>query len=263
MEGEENIKVKDYMTGDVVVVGPEETVEDVAQKIRETGHDSFPAVEDGRLIGYVDARSLVMEGPDEPIFKLMVEEPVVAHPEMDLNDAARVMFRSGASKLPVVDDAGRAVGIITNSDVIRSQIERATPSKVDNLVNTLERIHGVDAEVVREKIDTDELVPTQPRIYRDELDGRKYELERGLAEPIVVVRRPDRCILVDGHHRAVAAYQEGIEELEAYVIELSGDVELGLEVASERSELESLEDVEILEDDHHPLIRLTKRYNRD
>lgn len=257
------IRVRDYMTGEVVVVKLDETVRDVARKMKETGHDGFPAVEDGRLVGYVSARSLVLEDPEEPVFKVMTDDLVVAHPEMGLNDAARVMFRSGVSKLPVVNDTGRLVGILTNSDVIRSQIERATPAKVEDLVKTLERVHGVEADVEREPVPTDSLVPTQGRVYRDELEGRKYELKRGLAEPIVAVEKPEKLILVDGHHRAVAAYQEGMEGLDAYVVKLSKDVELGLERTSERSELRGLEDVEILEDDQHPLIRLTKRYRRE
>lgn len=263
IRGEEKIQVRDYMTGDVVSAEIDDTVEDVARIIKETGHDGFPVVEDGRLKGYVSARSLVLEQPHEPVFKVMTEDLIVAHPEMDLNDAARVMFRSGVSKLPVVNDVGRLVGILTNTDVVRSQIERATPGKVEKVVNTLERIHGVDADVDRRKVPTRELVPTQGRVYRDELEGRKYELERGLAEPIVVVKKPGKVLLVDGHHRAVAAYQAGIEELDAYVVELSRDVELGMERTSEKSELRGLDDVDILEDDQHPLIRLTKRYRRD
>ncbi|MBS1263909.1 MAG: hypothetical protein MAG715_01104 [Methanonatronarchaeales archaeon] len=259
---DDNIRVSDYMTDDVVIVGLDETVRDVARRMKETGHEGFPAVEDGRLVGYVSARSLVMEDPDEQIFKIMTADLFVAHPDMDLNDAARVMFRSGVSKLPVVNDAGRLVGIITNSDVIRSQIERATPAKVEDLMETLERVHGVEATVDRRQVGVDVLVPTQGRVFRDELEGRKYELKRGLAEPIVVVHKTGRSILVDGHHRAVAAHQEGIEELEAYVIELSSDVELGLEMTAESSGLRSLGDVEILEDDQHPLIRLTKRYRK-
>jgi len=259
----DKISVQDYMTGDVVIVGLDETVKDVARKMKETGHDGFPAVDDGRLVGYVSAKSLVLEDPEEPVFKVMTDDLVVAHPEMDLNDAARVMFRSGVSKLPVVNDAGRLVGIITNSDVIRSQIERATPAKVENLVETLERVHGIEAEVERASVSTSGLVPTQGHVYRDELEGRKYELERGLAEPIVVVEKPEKRILVDGHHRAVAAFQEGMEELDAYVVTLSKEVELGLEKTSRRSKLEGLDDVDILEDDQHPLIRLTKRYRSD
>lgn len=251
------------MTGDVVSAEIDDTVEDVAHTIKETGHDGFPVVEDGRLKGYVSARSLVLEQPHEPVFKIMAEDLVVAHPEMALNDAARVMFRSGVSKLPVVNDAGRLVGILTNTDVIRSQIERATPGKVEKVVNTLERIHGVEAETSRRKVPTGELVPTQNRVYRDELEGRMYELKRGLAEPIVVVKKPSKYILVDGHHRAVAAYHAGMAELDAYVVELSRDVQLGMERTSEKAHLAGLDDVDILEDDQHPLIRLTKRYRRD
>ena len=36
-----------------------------------------------------------------------------------------VMFRRGISRMPVVDENGKLVGIITNTDMVRSHIERS------------------------------------------------------------------------------------------------------------------------------------------
>ena len=82
------------------------------------------------------------------------------------------------------------MGIITNSDVIRSQIERADPAKVWKLKKTLETVHGVDITVTRGEVGIDDLVPTQSKIFADELEGRIYELRKGLAEPIIVIHKP-------------------------------------------------------------------------
>jgi len=46
-----------------------------------------------------------------------------------------------------------------------------------------------------------DLVPTQSKIFADELEGRKYELEKGLAEPLIVIQKRNKILLVDGHHR--------------------------------------------------------------
>ncbi len=63
------------------------------------------------------------------MFRVTTDDILVAHPDMAVHDAARVILRSGIQKLPVVDDAGHLVGIISNTDVIRSQIDRATPRR--------------------------------------------------------------------------------------------------------------------------------------
>ncbi|MEM4156619.1 MAG: ParB N-terminal domain-containing protein, partial [Archaeoglobaceae archaeon] len=169
------------------------------------------------------------------------------------------MFRTGHSKLPVVDDSDRLVGIISNADVIRSQIERADPSKVEKLKTTIEKVHGVKTEVHVGKVEVSKLIPTQSKVYADELKGRIHEIRRGLAEPVIVIKKDSRFFLVDGHHRAIAALRLGIEKLDAYIIEVNGDFELGIEKMAKKKGLNSLKDVEIIEDVPHPLVEITFR----
>ena len=178
---------------------------------------------------------------------------------MDLRDAARVMFRTGHSKLPVVDEKDRLVGIISNADVIRSQIERVDPDKVYKLKRTIEKVHGVRVYVERGKVLVDKLIPTQTKIYADELRGRMYELKRGLAEPVVVIVKNDNFYLVDGHHRVVAAKSLGIKELDAYLLKVPTTIELGIEKLVRKKKLKSVEDIEIIENAPHPLVEITFR----
>lgn len=91
-------------------------------------------------------------------------------------------------------------------------------------------------------------MPTQSKVYRDELDGRTYELQKHLAEPVVVVRRRGKLILIDGHHRAVAANRMGVANLDAYLIDIDSDNEIGIEKTARTSRLWSLDDVKILEE---------------
>jgi len=252
--------VQDYMTRDVATVSPDSTVYEVSKRIAESAdHSGFPVC-DGRYVeGFITARDLLLEPDHEPIFKVMSTELLVAHPEMKVDDAARVILRSGIQRLPVVDDAGNLVGIISNADVIRSQIERATPGKVDKLLQTLENIHDIDATEQRRQITLSEVTPTQGKVYADELEGRRYELERGLAEPLVVVDNDGELLLADGHHRVKAAHQLGIDEMDAYVIVLDEAVELGMAKTAAKEELGTIEDIEAVDYAHHPLIETTKR----
>jgi CBS-domain-containing membrane protein len=255
-------RVRDYMTYDVVTVDVHGTTKDVIEKIQKTGHDGFPVVNGKEVVGYIAARDLLFVPPTTPIDKVMSDHLIVSDPEMSINDAARVIFRSGIQKLPVVNEQNDLLGIISNTDVIRSQIEHVSPEKVFNFMETLKKLHGVSPTLKREAVHTADLLPTQSKIYEDELEGRIYEIKKGLAEPLIVVRRPGKLILVDGHHRAIAAKRMGIKSLDAYVIEIGDDIELGMERTARAMNLKTLDDITVLDYARHPLVAITHRLVR-
>jgi predicted transcriptional regulator len=252
-------KVRDYMTYDVVTVDMHGTARDVLETIKRTNHDGFPVVNGDQVVGYIAARDLLFIPPTTPVERLMSRHLIVADPEMSINDAARVIFRSGIQKLPVIDDKNRLVGIISNSDVIRSQIEHVSPEKVFKFIETLRKLYNIEPVLNRDMVLIDTLLPTQAKIYEDELEGRMYELKKGLAEPLIVVKRAERYILVDGHHRAIAAKRLGIKDLDAYIIEVDPEVELGIERTARALNLTSLDDIKVLDYARHPLVALTHR----
>ncbi len=252
------IRVKDYMTKSVITVSPEDTVEDAIELIQKTGHDSFPVVDnDGKVIGYISSIDLLKKDSNLKIKDIMIRQLYVAREFMDLRDAARVMFRTGHSKLPVVDEEGRLVGIISNSDVIRSQIERVDPDKVEKFRKTIEKVHGVNVELRRGEVEVERLIPTQTKVFADELKGRVYEIRRGLAEPILVLKKGKRFYLIDGHHRVVAARRMGIKVLDAYILEVPENIELGIEKLIRKKGIKSLRDIEVIEEVSHPLVEIT------
>lgn len=255
------LRVAEYMTREVATVAPEDSVKSVAERIAKTeGHSGFPVAENGRVLGFVSARDLLLADNEESVSTVMSRELIVAHPEMRLNDAARVILRSGIRKLPVVDDEGSLVGIISNTDVIRSQIERATPEKVGKLRRTLEQLHDVELTEERRQVDIANLVPTQGKVYADELEGRKYELREGLAEPLVVIDLGERLLLADGHHRVLAADRLGIDEMDAYIIVIDNDIQLGMERTAAQEGLNTIEDIRVVDYARHPLVESIERF---
>ncbi len=245
------------MTREVATVELDDTVGEVARRIADNDHFSgFPVTDGRRVEGFVSARDLLLGGrrADETV---MATDLVVAHPEMDVNDAARVILRSGIQKLPVVDDAGHPSASSrtpTSSGASRTgdtgQGGQALP---DAREDPRDHVHEGRREVASA------LTPTQARVYADELDGRRYELERGLAEPLVVIDNNGDLLLADGHHRVLAAADIGIEEMDAYVIVLDETVELGMAETAADSDLESIDDIEVVDYAHHPLVQTTER----
>ncbi len=250
--------VKDYMTKNVISVTPNTPTEYIIDLMKESHHNSYPVVEDNKLVGMITAFDIVAKDWKDTVKGMMSTKLVVANENLSINDASRVMFRRGISRMPVVDEKGVLVGIITNTDMVRSHIERSTPNKVDYFKTTMEQLYGIKTTLRRMKVETNKLRPTQDRVYADELEGRTYELKKGLAEPAIVVKTGDRWILVDGHHRAVASKQLGCETVDSYVVDLGRDIKLGMEKTADKAGIETFEDIKIIDDDKHPLIAITE-----
>lgn len=252
-------RVQEYMTGDVETVAPGDAVGTVARRIAESGHDGFPVCDGRHVEGFVSATDLLLASDGDPVSTVMNRDLVVADPEMAVADAARVILRSGIRKLPVLDDDGELVGIISNADIVRSQIERATPEKVGKLSRTLASLHDVETSQDRRTVELSALTPTQSKVYADELEGRVYELERGLAEPVVVIDAPGTLLLADGHHRVLAANRLEIPTMDAYVVVIDESVELGMERTAHSQGLSSIDDIEVVDYANHPLVETTER----
>lgn len=248
------------MVRNVHTVSPDMTVEQVRQEIINSNFHGFPIVEKGYLLGFVTAKELLrhIDKPDAKIRSVMKRGTLCAIPSMNIDDATRILFRYGLRNLPVVDEEKKIVGIISNIDIVRSQIEKSRPGKVMSVKNFLEQQNGIRMKVVNKEIPVDQIIPTQKEVYMDELIGRQYELKRGLNEPLIVVERRSGFLLVDGHHRIMAAKKMGLKTFKAIVLVPNDlDIKFGLEKTAERWGLRSLDDVKIIEGSKHPFMEVT------
>lgn len=252
--------VRDYMTKNVFTVKYDTDNRDVIALMKKTKHDGYPVVDDeDKIVGIVTAYDLLLkEWETNSVSGIMSKDVIVAREDMHISDAARVMFRHGISRLPVVNKERHVKGIMTNTDIVRSHIERSTPTKVNAFKETMEKLYDVKTTLTREEVPVEKIRPTQDRVYADELQGRTYELEKGLAEPTIVVKTGDRYILVDGHHRAVASVKLGLDKIDSYVVDFNEDIKLGMERTAEKQGLKSFNDITIIDDDQHPLIAITE-----
>ncbi|MCL1904641.1 MAG: CBS domain-containing protein [Methanomassiliicoccaceae archaeon] len=254
--------VSDYMATSVQTVEPDMTVSEVSKKISDSNFHGFPIAQKGYLVGFITAKELLRftDRPDAKIREVMKMGTMCAVPEMTVDDAMRVLFRYGLRNLPVIDKQGKLVGIISNIDVVRSHIERSRPTKVLSVKTFLEQQNSIHMKMVTGDIPLSEVLPTQKEVFMDELIGRSYELKRGLNEPLIVVKRRNGYLIVDGHHRIMAAKQMGYTTFNAVILEPDNyDVKFGLEKTAAKWGLRSLDDVRIIEGSKHPFIEMTTR----
>ena len=120
------MKVSDAMTGQVTTAAPTDTVRKVAQMMAHVETGAVPVVDDGKVVGLVTDRDIVLrvvaEGRsfDSPISEAMSDGEVFSVGEDDvLADATAKMASHQIRRLIVLDDAGKLTGILSLGDVAK------------------------------------------------------------------------------------------------------------------------------------------------
>jgi IMP dehydrogenase len=269
------VKVREYMVLEVEHLDRSTTVGEAIDTLIRGRHHGLPVTDgDLKLVGFVSSKELLRNANhrERRLSEIIRPGTYRATPEMALDDVARIMFRYGLRDLPITDDEGRLCGVVSNLDIVRSHFERASPAKAETLRNLLSERYQLPFSFRRGLVPIATLRPTQWKVFEDELEGRRYELERGFAEPVLVVQKGEQWILVDGHHRALAAQEMGLQQLQAFI--LTSDkphefaaTETGFERLAREHNLHTLSDIEIDRSSHHPLIEVTtqllRRFERD
>jgi magnesium transporter len=80
--------------------------------------DLYAVDDDGRLVGVVSLRELVMAEPATPVRDLLTLDVIALGPDAKQEEAARTVSRYDFLALPVVDEGNRMLGVITVDDVI-------------------------------------------------------------------------------------------------------------------------------------------------
>jgi len=140
-------QVRDVMTTDVAWLAPGATYDEIVDLLLARGVSGLPVIEgDGRLVGIVTEADLVAReaygaGGRRPFdvwldnlrnrppawvrkaaattaADLMTRTVVTTSPDADLPSTARRLLESGYRRLPVVDAAGRLVGIVSRRDLL-------------------------------------------------------------------------------------------------------------------------------------------------
>jgi CBS domain-containing protein len=112
------------MTTEFVTMDEHLTADQAIARLRELEPDAetiyyvYVVDGDGRLVGVLSLRDLIVASPAAPIGEVMIEEPVAVDVTADRDDVASVVARYNLLAVPVVDDAGRLVGIVTVDDAI-------------------------------------------------------------------------------------------------------------------------------------------------
>ena len=140
------ITVKDWMSSPVQAVERDTSVADAYNIMMQKGIRRLPVVEgadgehDGRLVGIVTLGDLREARPSPAtslsiyelnyllakltVGQVMTHNPYTVSPSTPIQQAARTMLVRKVSGLPVVDEEGKTIGIITETDIFRMLIDQ-------------------------------------------------------------------------------------------------------------------------------------------
>ena len=94
---------------------------------RETVYSVFLLDPSGKLVATVSLRRLISADPDTPAIALARNAaPVTVSPRTDREDVAHLIRRHDLLALPVIDDRGHPLGIVTIDDVLDAMVEEHT-----------------------------------------------------------------------------------------------------------------------------------------
>ena len=133
-------RCREIMTGDVKTASREMSLQAVAALMRDGDMGSMPIVEDGKLVGIVTDRDIVVRGiaagkdAAASIGDVMTTEIFSVKENDFVFEAIRLMGDKQVRRVPIINEAGELVGIIAMADVaLETEDER-------EIAETLEEI---------------------------------------------------------------------------------------------------------------------------
>jgi Zn-dependent protease/predicted transcriptional regulator len=112
-------KVADIMTPNPICVKQDMPKQQVLNLMMKFKHLGYPVTDDfGRIVGVVTLKDL-LEKPGNTVGEVMSRKIVVVRPDATADKVLKLMMENNIGRLPVVDEDGKVVGIVTRSDIMR------------------------------------------------------------------------------------------------------------------------------------------------
>ena len=149
------------MVEDVITVEEKATIKKAVELMNKHEIGCLIVVKKGKPAGIVTERDMlkrVLQESKDPekikVNEIMSKPLIVGKPQMDIEDAVKLMFKRNIKKLPVADE-GHLVGLVTLTDLVRSEQiikmlkklpDKETSKRMKKVVDHFNRIISISYE---------------------------------------------------------------------------------------------------------------------
>jgi magnesium transporter len=127
------------MTTEFIAISEDLTAADTIDRLRELEPDAetiyylYVTDHDGKLVGVLSLRDLIVARPEALVRDFMIPEPVAVGVLTEQDEVAQVVARYNLLAVPVVGDDGRLEGIVTVDDAIDTVLPTAWKRRLPKL----------------------------------------------------------------------------------------------------------------------------------
>ncbi len=152
------MEAHEIMTRDPAWCTPDHTVRDAARLMQEHDCGCIPVVDDAgakRLVGVVTDRDLACRclaaglGPETTVAEVMSVSPSCCAPNDDVQYVERIMEEHQVRRVPVIDEHGCCVGMVSQADLVRAA-DRSPQVSDREVARMVERVSAPLASARRE-----------------------------------------------------------------------------------------------------------------
>lgn len=130
--------VKNWMNKKVITVDVDDSMQEATKLLKEHNIRMLPVIKKGKLVGIVTDRDLKEASASDAttleihellyllsqikVIEIMTKTPITVPPDYTIEETAQILLEKKISGVPVVDQKGKIVGTITQSDIFKALI---------------------------------------------------------------------------------------------------------------------------------------------
>jgi CBS domain-containing protein len=133
------MQISDVMTANPQVAKPSETVTDVARRMTRLDAGAIPVVEDGRILGIITDRDIVLRvvgeqrSFDTRVDEVMTTEVQTCREDASIADVIFQMTDKQVRRILIVDGADKLTGIVSLGDVAQEASARKAGAVLEDI----------------------------------------------------------------------------------------------------------------------------------
>ncbi|MGB3345968.1 MAG: CBS domain-containing protein [Candidatus Humimicrobiia bacterium] len=122
------LRIRDAMTKEVITISPDKNIKDLRNLLKENRISGVPVLNGGDLVGVISIEDLIKalanNEMDSKINEKMARNIITLYEDEQIIKAVKKFSQYDFGRFPIINRAGKLVGILTQKDIIKGLLKR-------------------------------------------------------------------------------------------------------------------------------------------